>query len=53
MCVHVCVCTTNWHLSRSLPMTEQRHMPSASTETKPLATMATDLQQTLRECRVE
>ena len=49
----VCVCTTNWHLSRSLPMTEQRHMPSASTETEPHAAIADDLQQPLREFRVE
>ena len=46
--------TTNWHLPRALPMTEQqRHLPSASTETEPHSAMAVDLQQPLREFRVE
>ena len=35
-------------------MTEQqRHLPSASTETEPHAAIAGDLQQPLRELRVE
>ena len=48
------VSTTNWHLPRTLRMTEQqRHLPSASTETEPHAAIAVDLQQPLREFRVE
>ena len=39
--------TTNWHLSRALPMSEQqRHLPSASKKIEP---HAVDLQQSLRE----
>ena len=35
--------TTNWHLPRALPMTEQqRHLPSASMENEPHAAMAVD-----------
>ena len=46
--------TTNWQLPRALPMTEQqRHLPSASVEIEPHAAMAVDLQQALREFRVE
>ena len=46
--------TTNWHLPRALPMTEQqRHLPSASMETEPHSAIAVDLQQPLREFRVE
>ena len=46
--------TTNWHLPRALPTTEQqRHLPSASMETKPHAAIAVDLQQPLREFRVK
>ena len=46
--------TTNWHLPRALPMTEkQRHLPSASAETEPHAAISVDLQQPLREFRVE
>ena len=42
--------TTNWHLPRVLPMTEQqRCLPSASMETELHATIAADLQQPLRE----
>ena len=38
--------TTNWHLPRALPTTEQqRHLPAASTETEPHAAIAVDLQQ--------
>ena len=45
---------TNWHLPRASPMTEQqRHLPSASMEIEPHATVADDLQQPLREFRVE
>ena len=45
---------TNWHLPRALPMTEQqRHLPSASMETDPHAGIAVDLQQTLREFKLE
>ena len=45
---------TNWHLPRALPMTEeQRRLPSASTEIEPHAAIAVDLQQPLREFRVE
>ena len=46
--------TTNWHLPRALPMTEQqRHLPSASMEIEPYPAIAVDLQQPLREVRVE
>ena len=46
--------TANWHLPRALPMTEQqRHLPPASTEIEPHAALAVDLQQPLREFRVE
>ena len=42
--------TTNWHLPRALPVTEQqRRLPSASVEIEPLAATATDLQQPLRD----
>ena len=48
------VSTTNGHWPRTLPMTEQqRHLPSASMETEPHAAVAADLQQPLREFRVE
>ena len=48
------VSTTNWHLPRALPRTEQqRHLPSASMEIEPYAAIAVDLQQPLREFRVE
>ena len=48
------VSTTNRYLPRALPMTEQqRHLPSASMEIKPYATIAVNLQQPLREFRVE
>ena len=41
-------------LTRTLPMTEQqRHLPSASTEIEHHAAIAVDLQQPLRELRVE
>ena len=50
---HFLVSTTNWHLPRALSTTEkQRHLPSAM-EIKPHAVIAVDLQQTLREFRVE
>ena len=46
--------TTNWHLPRALPMIEKkRHLPSASAETEPHAVIPVDLQQPLREFRVE
>ena len=46
--------TTNWHLPRALPLTEQqRHLPSASTEIGHHAAIAVDLQQSLREFTVE
>ena len=46
--------TTNWHLPRALPMTEQqRHLPSASMEIEPHAAIAVDLKQSQREFRVE
>jgi len=46
--------TTNWHFPRALPKTEQqRHLPSASMESKPHAAIVVDLQQPLREFRVE
>jgi len=46
--------TTNWHLARALPRTEQqRHLPSASREIEPHAAIAVELQQPLREFRVE
>ena len=45
--------TTNWHLSRALPLSEQqRHLPSASKKTEPHAAAAADLQQPFREFRV-
>ena len=48
------VSTTNWHLPRALPTTEQqKHLPSASTETEPQAAIAVDLQHPLREFRLE
>ena len=48
------ISTTNWHLPRALPMTEQqRHLPSASMEIEPHGAIAVDLQQSLREFRVE
>ena len=38
------VSTTNWHLPRAWPTTEQqRHLPSASMETEPSAAIAVDL----------
>ena len=44
--------TTNWHLPRALPATEQqRHLPAASPETEPHAAIAVDLQQPLRDGR--
>ena len=44
------ISTTNWHLPRALPMTEeQRHLPSASMEIEPHAAIAVDLQQAQRE----
>ena len=46
--------TKKWHLPRALPRTEQqRHLPSASTEIETHAASAIDLQQSLRELRVE
>ena len=46
--------TTNWHLPRTLPMTEQQgHLPSASVEIETCVAAATDLQHLLREFRVE
>ena len=46
--------TTNWHLPRALPTNEEeKHLPSASTEIEPHAAVAADLQQSLREVRVE
>ena len=37
--------TTNWHLTRALPKTEQRgHLPSVSVEIEPCAAAAVDLQ---------
>ena len=45
--------STNWHLPRALPMTEQqRCLPSASMEIEPHAATAVDLQLPLREFRV-
>ena len=45
---------TNWHLPRALPMTEQqRHLPSASMKIEHHAPKAVELQQSLREFRVE
>ena len=45
--------TTNWHLPRALPTTEQGHLPSASVGTEACAAAAIDLQHLLREFRVE
>ena len=48
------VSTTNWHLPRALPISEQqRHFPSASMEIEPHAAAAVDLQQPPREFRVD
>ena len=45
--------TTNWHLPRTLPTTEQQmHLPSAM-EFEPHAAVAIGLRQALREFRVE
>ena len=46
--------TTNWHLPRAVPRSEQqRHLPSASTELGPHAAAAVDLPQSLREFGAE
>ena len=46
--------TTDWHLPRELPTTEQqRHLSSASMEIELQASIAVDLQQSLREFSVE
>ena len=45
--------TTNWHLPRTLPTEQQRCLPSASRESEPHAAIAVDLQQPLREFRME
>ena len=45
--------TPNWHLPRASPTTEQRRLPSASSETEPPCTRAGDLQHPLRELTVE
>ena len=48
------VSTTNGHLPRTLPMTEQqRHLPSVSMEIEPHAAVAGELQQPLREFTME
>ena len=45
---------TNWHLAKALSSSEkQRHLPSASMEIEPHAATSVDLQQPLREFRVE
>ena len=45
---------TSWHLPRALPVTEQqRHICHAGAEVEPPAALAIDLQQPLREFRVE
>ena len=47
------VSTTNWHLPRALPTTEQqRHLPSAHMETETHGAIAVELQQTPREFRM-
>ena len=45
--------TTNWHLPRALPATEHQSACQLPLETEPHAALATDLQQPLREFRVE
>ena len=46
--------TTNWHLPRALSKTkQQRHLPFASKEIEPHVAIAVDLQQPLRDFRVE
>jgi len=45
--------TTNWYLPRALPTTEQRLLLSVSTEIEPLAAIAVNLQQPLREFRMQ
>ena len=46
--------TTNWHLLKALPTSEQqRHWLSSSVETELRAAAAVDLQHPLREFRVE
>ena len=50
--IPMAVSTTNRHLTRALLIAEQqRHLPSASTETEPHAAIPVDLQQSLREFR--
>ena len=45
---------TNWQLAKALSSSEkQRHLPSASMEIEPHAATSVDLQQPLREFRVE
>ena len=44
--------TTNWHLPRALPVSEQQgHQPSASAEIEPRASAAVDLQRPMKEFR--
>jgi len=46
--------TTNWHLSGLLPASEQQgHLPSAWMEVEPCAAAGVDLQNLLREFRME
>ena len=45
--------TTNWHLPRTLPTEQQRHLPSTSMEIEPYAAIAGDLQQPMKEFRAE
>ena len=46
--------TTNWHLTRALPMTEQQgRLPSVSAELEPCAAAPVALSTPLREFRVE
>ena len=45
--------TTNCHLPRTMPTEQQRRLPSTSMEIEPHAAIAGDLQQPLREFRVE
>ena len=50
----VVMSTTNWHMPKALPATEQQvHLPSASVETEPCAAAADDLEHALREFRKE
>ena len=52
--IGTCLSTINWHLPRTLPVTEQQgHLLTASVKIEPCATAAVERQHPLRESRVE